>query len=87
MTQVLKGLPKLEAVGPDGLPAELLNIDHPAFTQCFPNSLANVWVTGNTPPPQLEICDHQGTPQKRKTELIATATEGFRSSPTQAKYQ
>ena len=44
MTEALKGMPNWKAVGPDGLPPELLNIDQPAFAQCFQNILVNVWV-------------------------------------------
>ena len=40
-------MPNRKASGPDGLPAERLNIDHPAFVQCFDNNiLVNVWVLG-----------------------------------------
>ena len=49
MTEALRGKSNLKAVGPDGLPAELLKIDHPAFAQCFHNILVNVWVTGEVP--------------------------------------
>ena len=49
MTEALKGVSDWKVVGPDGLPAELLKIDHPAFAQCFRNILANVWVTGEVP--------------------------------------
>ena len=38
MTEALKGMSNWKAVGPDGLPAELLKIDHPAFAQCFHNT-------------------------------------------------
>ena len=38
-----------KAVGPDGLPAELLKIDQPAVAQCFHNILVNVWLTGEVP--------------------------------------
>ena len=33
ITEALEGMSNWEAVGPDGLPAELLKIDHPAFAQ------------------------------------------------------
>ena len=47
MTEARKGMPNRKASGPDGLPAERLNIDHPAFVQCFDNNiLVNVWVLG-----------------------------------------
>ncbi len=49
MTEAPKGMPNWKAVGPDGLPAELLKIDHPAFAQCFHNILVNVWLTGEVP--------------------------------------
>ena len=49
MTEALKGMSNWKAVGPDGLPAELLKIDHPAFAQCFHNILVNVWLTGEVP--------------------------------------
>ena len=49
MTEALKGRSNLNAVGPDGLPAELPKINHPTFAQCFQNLLANVWVTGGAP--------------------------------------
>ena len=49
MTEALKGMPIWKAVGPDGLPAEILNNDHPVFVQCFHNVLVNVWVTGDFP--------------------------------------
>ena len=45
MTEALKGMSNWKAVGPDGLPAELLKIDHPAFAQCFHDTLVDVWVT------------------------------------------
>ena len=45
MTEALKGMSSWKAVGPDGLPAELLKIDHPAFAQCFHNILVTVWLT------------------------------------------
>ena len=46
MAEALKGMSDWKAVGPDGLPAELLKMDHPSFAQCFHNILVNVWVTG-----------------------------------------
>ena len=49
MTEALKGMSHWQAVGPDGFPAELLKIDHPAFAQCFHNILANVWEPGEVP--------------------------------------
>ena len=49
MTEALKGMSNWKAVGPDGLPVELLKIDHPAFAQCFHNILVNVWSTGEVP--------------------------------------
>ena len=41
MTEALEGMLKWNAVGPDGLPAELLNPDHPAFAQGFHNVLVS----------------------------------------------
>ena len=49
MTEAFKGMPNWKAVGPDGLPAELLKTDHPALSQCFHNILVNAWVTGELP--------------------------------------
>ena len=49
MTEALQGMPHWKGVGPDGLPAELLKIDHPAFAQCFHNILMDVWVAREFP--------------------------------------
>ena len=62
MTGELKGISNWKAVGPDGLQAELLKIDHPAFAQCPHNILADVRVTGS--PTAMERCDHQSLSHK-----------------------
>ena len=49
MMEALEGISNWKYVGPCGLPAELLEIDHPAFAQCFHNILANGWVPGEAP--------------------------------------
>ena len=49
MTEIIKGMPSWKAVGPDGLPAELLKLDHPEFVHCFHSILVNVWITGEVP--------------------------------------
>ena len=49
MTQTLKGMSNWKAVGPNGLPAELVIIDRPAFAQCFHYILVNVWLSGEVP--------------------------------------
>ena len=49
MTDALKEVSNWKAIGPDGLHAELLNIDHSTFAQCFHSILVNVWVTGEVP--------------------------------------
>ena len=49
MTEVIKGMPNWKAVGPDGLPAEVLKLDHPEFVQCFHSIIVNVWKTGEVP--------------------------------------
>ena len=41
ITEALKGMSNWKAVGPDGLVAELLYIDHPVFAQCSHNILVN----------------------------------------------
>ena len=46
VTGALKGVSNWKAVGSDGLPAELLKIDHPVFAQFFHNILGSVWFTG-----------------------------------------
>ena len=44
------GMLNWKAVGPDGLPAEVLKIGHPAFAQqCFHNILVHACVTGKVP--------------------------------------
>ena len=72
MTEVLKGLSNWKGVGPDGLPAELLEAEHPAFALCFPNILVNVWVTVEAPQ-QWKDATIKGSTERR-TELIATTT-------------
>ena len=49
MTEALKGMSNWKAVGPNGLPAEFLKIDHPTFAPWFHSILVNVWVTGEAP--------------------------------------
>ena len=49
MTEAHKGMSTWKAVGPDGLPPELLKILHPGFAQCFHNILVNIWLTGEAP--------------------------------------
>ena len=41
MTEALEGMSNWKAVGPDGLPAELLKNDHLAFAKCFHNILVS----------------------------------------------
>ena len=41
MTAVIRGMPDWKVVGPDSLPAELLNVDHPEFIRYFYNLLVN----------------------------------------------
>ena len=76
ITEVIKGMPNWKAVGPDGLPAELLKLDHPEFVLCFHSILVNVRITGKIPQQwkYFEVCD-QGPSQKR-IALIATIAEG-----------
>jgi len=49
MMEAVKGMSNWKAVGPDGLPVEVLKLDHPAFVQYFHSILVNVWVTGEVP--------------------------------------
>ena len=42
-------VPNWKAVRPDGLPAELLKLDHPEIIQCFHHILLNGWITGQVP--------------------------------------
>ena len=65
ITEALEGMSNSKAVGPDGLPAELLKIDHPAFAQYFHNILANVWITGEVLHQWKYACDHQGPSQTK----------------------
>ena len=85
MTEALLwGMLNWTAVGPDGLPAQILKIDHPAFAQYFHDILVNVRVAGEVPQ-HWKDAHHQG-PSHIRTELIATTTiEGVRLLPTQAK--
>ena len=46
---VIRAVPNWKAVGPDGLPAEILKLDRPEIIQCFHHILANVWITGEVP--------------------------------------
>ena len=65
MTETREGMPNWKAVGQEGLLAELLKIDHPAFVQSCHNILVNVWVTGEVPPQwKYQVCDDQGPSQK-----------------------
>ena len=56
MKGALEGMPNWKVVGPEGVPGELLKLDHPACTQCFHNILVNVWV--------------REVPQQRKHAII-----------------
>ena len=40
-----KAMPNWKAIGPDGLPAELLKLDHPEIIQCFHHILVNIGIT------------------------------------------
>ena len=57
ITEALEGLSNRNTVRPDGLPTKLLNIDHPAFAQCFHNIPVNVRAT-------------EAVPQQRKHAII-----------------
>ena len=71
-------------MGPDSLPSELLKIDHPEFIRYFHNLVVKCG--------ERETSPSSGKMQplrslmKRRIDLIATITEGFRSLPIQAKY-
>ena len=45
MIEVIRVMPIWKAVGPDGLPAELLKLDHPGVFQWFHHIFVNVWIT------------------------------------------
>ena len=81
---VIRGMPNWKAAGPAFLPSELLKIDHPEFIRYFHNLLVNVWRTGDVP--QQWKGETIKVLHKRRIDLIATTTEGFRSFPIQAKY-
>ena len=49
MTEVIRGMPNWKAVGPDGLPSDLLKLDQPEFFRRFHSILVNVWITGEVP--------------------------------------
>ena len=49
MMEVIRGMPNWKAVGPDSLPAEVLNLDHPEFIRYFHHLLVNAWNTGEVP--------------------------------------
>ena len=83
MTEALEGMSNWKVVGPDGVPAELLKIDHPAFAQCFHIILVNVWVTGEAPSNGNMRSSRSST---KRTKLITTTTEGSLLLPTQAKF-
>ena len=42
-------MPTWKLVGPDSLPSDLLEIDHPEFIRYFHNLLVNVWRPGDVP--------------------------------------
>ena len=48
---VILGMPNWKAIGPDSLPADVLNLDHPEFIKYFHILLVNVWSTGEVPQP------------------------------------
>ena len=84
MMEVIKGMPNWKAVGPDGLPADVLKLDHPEDAQCFHSILVDVWITEEVP--------NYGNMRSsrffinRKIALIATISEIFRLTPMQARY-
>ena len=75
----IPGMPNWKAMGPGSLPSQLLKIDHPEFIRYFHNLLVNVWRTGDAPQQwkgaTIKVL------HKRRIDLIATTTEGFRSFP------
>ena len=82
MMGVIKTMSNWKAVGPDDLPAELLKLDHPEFIQCF-HILVNVWITGEVPQQWKDAIIK--VLHKKRIQLVATTTEGFRLFPMQAK--
>ena len=84
MAGALKGMPNWKAVGPDGLPGELLKTEHSAFAQCFHNILVNVRVKTEVPQQWKDALIK--VLHNKKAELTATTAEGFRLSPTKAKF-
>ena len=68
MTEALLwGMLNWTAVGPDGLPAQILKIDHPAFAQYFHDILVNVRVAGEVPQ-HWKDAHHQGPSHKDRTD-------------------
>ena len=84
MMEVIKGMPNWKAIGPDGLPAELLKLDHPEFVQCFLRILFDVCITGEVPP-QWEDAIIKVL-HKKKDLSDFNNYRGIRLSPMPAKY-
>ena len=83
MTEAHEGAPNWNILGPDGLPAELLKIDHPTCAQCFPNILGQR--LGNRRSPQQYKYAIIKALQKSGNDLIATTTEEIRLLPPQVE--
>ena len=49
MAAVIPAIPNWKALGPDSLPAGLLEIGHPEFIRYFHNLLVDLWRTGDVP--------------------------------------
>ena len=54
---VIRGMPKWKAVGPDSLPAQLLEIDHPEFIRYLPQPTCQCVENGRRPS-AVERCNH-----------------------------